>query len=66
MEIRLLASRRVLRTHWLDKAEPMECSERGEIKGAPREQVEKVSRIFASWNQLDGWLRQVERLRHAA
>lgn len=25
-----------------------------------------VSRIFASWNQLDGWLRQVDRLRHAA
>lgn len=25
-----------------------------------------VSRIFASWNQLDRWLRQVERLRHAA
>jgi hypothetical protein len=22
-----------------------------------------VSRIFASWNQLDGWLRQVEQLR---
>jgi hypothetical protein len=25
-----------------------------------------VSRIFASWNQLDGWLRQVEALRIAA
>jgi hypothetical protein len=25
-----------------------------------------VSRIFASWNQLDGWLRQVEALRAAA
>lgn len=25
-----------------------------------------VSRIFASWNQLDGWLRQVEALRRAA
>ena len=25
-----------------------------------------VSRIFASWNQLDGWLRQIEGLRRAA
>ena len=25
-----------------------------------------VSQIFTSWNQLDGWLRQIERLRHAA
>ena len=25
-----------------------------------------VSRIFASWNQLDGWLRQVEGSRRAA
>jgi hypothetical protein len=25
-----------------------------------------VSRIFASWNQLDGWLRQIEGLRAAA
>jgi hypothetical protein len=25
-----------------------------------------VSRIFASWNQLDGWLRQVEALLRAA
>ena len=25
-----------------------------------------VSRIFASWNQLEGWLRQVEVLRTAA
>jgi hypothetical protein len=25
-----------------------------------------VTRIFASWNQLDEWLRQVERLRRAA
>jgi hypothetical protein len=25
-----------------------------------------VSRIFASWNQLGGWLRQVDRLRQAA
>ena len=25
-----------------------------------------VSRIFASWNQLDAWLRQVEGLREAA
>ena len=27
---------------------------------------EVVSRIFSSWNQLDGWLWQVERLRLAA
>jgi TetR/AcrR family transcriptional regulator, transcriptional repressor for nem operon len=26
----------------------------------------EVSRIFASWNQLDGWLRQVDGLRGAA
>jgi hypothetical protein len=25
-----------------------------------------VSRIFASWNRMEGWLRQVERLRRAA
>ena len=25
-----------------------------------------VSRIFASWNRMDGWLRQVEALRRAA
>jgi hypothetical protein len=25
-----------------------------------------VSRIFASWNQLDGWLRQVDELRSVA
>ncbi len=36
-----------------------------------RQEIEKslrkeVSRIFASWNQLDGWLRQVEALRRAA
>ena len=27
---------------------------------------EVVSRTFVSWNQLDGWLRQVEALRRAA
>jgi hypothetical protein len=27
---------------------------------------ELVSQIFASWNPLMNWLRQVERLRHAA
>jgi hypothetical protein len=25
-----------------------------------------VSRIFASWNQLDGWLRQIEGLQFVA
>ncbi len=32
-----------------------------------REESERrlVSRIFASWNQLDGWLRQMEALRRA-
>ena len=25
-----------------------------------------VTQIFTSWNQLDGWLRQVEELRRAA
>jgi len=35
---------------------------------APSESADEkmVSRIFASWNQLDGWLRQIERLRRAA
>jgi hypothetical protein len=28
--------------------------------------LELVSLIFASWNQMSSWLRQVERLRHAA
>jgi hypothetical protein len=28
--------------------------------------LELVSRIFVSWNQLDGWLRQVEELRRVA
>jgi hypothetical protein len=27
---------------------------------------EVVSRIFASWNQLDGWLRQVQGLKRVA
>jgi hypothetical protein len=27
---------------------------------------EKMSRIFASWNQLDGWLRRLDALRTAA
>jgi hypothetical protein len=30
------------------------------------EEDEVVSRIFASWNQLDGWLRQVEELGRVA
>jgi len=29
-------------------------------------EVDLVSRIFASWNQLNEWLRQIERLRRAA
>ena len=35
---------------------------------APSERADEkvVTRIFASWNQLDGWLRQVQRLRRAA
>jgi hypothetical protein len=35
---------------------------------APEESAEEnvVTRIFASWNQMSSWLRQVERLRHAA
>jgi len=35
---------------------------------APNQSAEEivVSRIFASWNQLEGWLRQVEVLRTAA
>ena len=35
---------------------------------APTEGADErmVSRIFASWNRLDGWLRQVEALRQAA
>ncbi len=30
------------------------------------EKLRLVSRILASWNQLDGWLRQIEGLRRAA
>ena len=35
---------------------------------APSESADErvVSQTFASWNQLDGWLRQVEGLRRAA
>jgi len=35
---------------------------------APTEGAEEfvVSRIFASWNQLDGWLLRLDRLRRAA
>jgi hypothetical protein len=35
---------------------------------APSESAEEslVSQIFTSWNPLMSWLRQVERLRHAA
>jgi hypothetical protein len=35
---------------------------------APTEGADErvVSRIFPSWNQLDGWLRKVEALRRAA
>jgi hypothetical protein len=31
-----------------------------------RESNKNVSRIFASWNQLDGWLRRADALRKAA
>jgi hypothetical protein len=35
---------------------------------APSESADEkmVSRIFASWNQLDGWLRVVDSLRQVA
>jgi hypothetical protein len=33
---------------------------------AVNRQDEVVSRIFASWNHLDGWFRQLEALRRAA
>lgn len=29
-------------------------------------ELEVASRIFGSWNQMEGWLRQVDGLRHAA
>ena len=32
----------------------------------PSSVEDEVSRIFASWNQLDGWLRQVDGLRRVA
>ena len=33
----------------------------------PRSSVDEVGeRIFANWNQLDGWLRRLEDLRRAA
>ena len=34
-------------------------------RGSLRENRER-SRIFASWNQLDGWLRQVQGLKRVA
>jgi hypothetical protein len=34
--------------------------------GSPGAEERVVSLTFASWNQLDGWLRQIERLRRAA
>jgi len=34
--------------------------------GGLRGNERMVTLSFASWNQLDGWLRQVERLRRAA
>ena len=45
-----------------------EQPDRHESGGAkfPRSVEDEVSRNFASWNQLDGWLRQVEALRAAA
>ena len=39
------------------------ADQRQEIEESLRKEV---SRFFTSWNQLDRWLRQVERLRHAA
>jgi hypothetical protein len=36
------------------------------FRGETNERIELVSRIFASWNQLDGWLRQVDGLRQVA
>jgi hypothetical protein len=36
------------------------------LRETNRAQARLVSRIFASWNQLDGWLRQVEKLRRVA
>lgn len=38
----------------------------GQVRKPCAGERRQVSRISASWNQLDGWLRQVERPRRAA
>jgi len=38
----------------------------GEYEDTPPSEAKKMSRIFASWNQLDRWLRQIDRLRRLA
>lgn len=43
----------------------LEPARRANVLGVS-EPREVVSRTFASWNQLDGWLRQVEALWRAA
>jgi hypothetical protein len=43
-----------------------EAGSRGSEELLDGEEVELVTQIFASWSQLTSWLRQVERLKHAA
>ena len=55
----------------LDDAQPSATQAQPEaVVAPPRQRVSRlqsvVSRIFASWNQLDGWLRQVDYLRLVA
>jgi hypothetical protein len=55
----------------LDDAQPSGTQAQPDaVFAPPRQRVSRlqsvVSRIFASWNQLDGWLRQVDRVRRAA
>jgi hypothetical protein len=48
----------------VDSGQPHSRQLRGKIERARSKNV--VSRILASWNQLDKWLRQIEILRFVA
>jgi hypothetical protein len=55
----------------LDGAQPSATQAQPDaVFAPPRQRVSRlqsvVTRIFASWNQLDAWLRQIERLRAVA
>ena len=47
------------------RARQVGAEDRGDRK-SPNERGNVVTLNFASWNQLEGWLRQVDRVRRAA